>query len=88
MQEHTTQSSKRPASAHLEEEDVGALHAGVDDLRWAEVVCLAASHYLCAAQDAVLHKTSDFFQQIWRLLRPPMLHLIARDGRGQIYFLS
>lgn len=73
LQEHTTQSYKRPACAHLEEENVGALHAGVHNLRWAEVICLAASHDLCAAQDAVLHKTRDFYQQIWRLLRPPML---------------
>lgn len=48
------------ASAHLQEENVGTLHAGVDDLRWAQLICLAASHDLCAAQNPVLHGTISF----------------------------
>mmetsp|Transcript_17078 Transcript_17078/g.41991 ORF Transcript_17078/g.41991 Transcript_17078/m.41991 type:complete len:351 (+) Transcript_17078:1159-2211(+) len=40
------------ADVRLEEEDVGALHDGVEDLRRRQVVRLAAAHDLRAAQDA------------------------------------
>lgn len=38
---------------HLEEEDVGALHAGVENLRGAELIRLIAAHDLGAADDAL-----------------------------------
>ena len=54
-QHSTTSATKTQAltPTHLEEEDVGGLHAGVEDLGGRELVRLGAPHDLGAAQDAL-----------------------------------
>ncbi len=42
-----------PSTTYLKEEDVGALHAGVEDLRGAHLVGVAATHDLPATHDAL-----------------------------------
>ena len=41
------------SAQHLEEEDVGALHAGVEDLGGGQLIGLVATHDLRAADDAL-----------------------------------
>ena len=64
--------------ARLEEEDVGALHAGVEDLRRAEVVRLGAAHDLRAAQHALQAEAARDAQQQRVVLMRRRVHLLSR----------